>query len=578
MGPPRNAAHNSLTFNKIRPLSDPEPTSLPTATPDYRATSRWNVVWFVPILALLIGGWMIWRSFSSQGPLAYVRFETADGIAAKKTEVRCRSVRVGVVKEVKLAEDLKTVVALIELVPDSGIQLRKDTSFWVVKPRVSTVSGVSGLDTLLTGAYIELNPGTPGGEVVNHFEGLENPPATSKDILGRRITLTTDEAGSLAAGSPIYYRGFEVGRIESRNLDLDPEGKMRVRFDAFIQDKYSSLVLDTTRFWNTSGIDVTAGADGLKLRTPSFQAMVSGGATFGSPEGIESGKPVKDGAVFTLFKGQDEAEKSAFNPTSKFVLLFDQSVRGLNKSAPVEFRGIPIGRVADISLKYLPFENNSNCIPVLVEIDPALLRRETTDKTSSSDLEYLGAAVKRGLRATLTSGSLLTGALFVSIDFFPDAQPAEVVQVGDFPSIPTVLSGLQNQLATALTKFQNLPIEEILKKLGTTADQATATMAEFKDAAASIRKFTDSEAFTKLPADLRASLAKIDKLATSLDQAVTSYGPQGPVQGDLLRTLDELRASLRSIKSLTTTINEKPNSLLFDSDSSGNSTPKAPRR
>jgi paraquat-inducible protein B len=559
-------------------LSDPEPTSLPAATPDYRATSRWNVVWFVPILALLIGGWMIWRNFSSRGPLAYVRFETADGIAAKKTEVRCRSVRVGVVKEVKLAEDLKTVVTLIELVPDSGIQLREDTSFWVVKPRVSTVSGVSGLDTLLTGAYIELNPGTQGGAVVNHFKGLENPPATSRDILGRRIVLTTDEAGSLTAGSPIYYRGFEVGRIENRNLELDPEGEMRVRFDAFIQDKYSSLILDTTRFWNTSGIDVTAGADGLKLRTPSFQAMVSGGATFGSPEGIESGKPIEDGAIFTLFKGQDEAEKSAFNPTSKFVLLFDQSVRGLNKSAPVEFRGIPIGRVTDISLKYLPFENNTNRIPVLVEIDPALLRRESTEKSGGADPEYLAAAVKRGLRATLTPGSLLTGALFVSIDFYPDAKPEELTQVGDFPSIPTVLSGLQHQLTTALTKFQNLPVEETLKKFDAATTQITVTLEEIKSTAAAARKLLDSDEVAQLPGDLRASLAKFDKLATSLDQAVASYGPQGPVQGDVLRTLDELRASLRSFKSLTTTINEKPNSLLFDSDSSGNTTPKAPRR
>jgi paraquat-inducible protein B len=558
-------------------LSDPEPSALPTATPDYRATSRWNVVWFVPILALLIGGWMIWRNFSSQGPLAYVRFETADGLTAKKTEVRCRSVRVGVVKEVKLAEDFKTVITLIELFPDSGIQLRRDTSFWVVRPRVSTASGVSGLDTLITGAYIELNPGSPGGEVVNHFEGLENPPATSKDILGRRIVLTTDEAGSLTAGSPIYYRGFEVGRIESRTLDLDPQGKMQVRFDAFIQDKYSSLVLDTTRFWNTSGIDVSAGADGLKLRTPSFQAMVSGGATFGPPKGIETGKPIIDGAVFTLFKGQDEAEKSAFNPTSKFVLLFDQSVRGLNKSAPVEFRGIPIGRVADISLDYLPADNTSTCIPVLIEIDPALLRREATGKTDDSDSEYLAAAVKRGLRATLTPGSLLTGALFVAIDFFPEAKPDELVQVGEYPSIPTVLSGLQHQLTTALNKFQSLPVEESLKKFDTATTQIALALEEIKATAAAANKLLASDEIAKLPADLRASLAKIDKLAASLDQAVVSYGPQGPLQGDMLRTLDEVRAAVRSLKSLTSAIEEQPNSLLIGRGGSGSTVPKAPK-
>ncbi len=554
-------------------MSDITPTPPLATAPDYRAARRWNVVWFVPILAILIGGWMIWRNVRSQGPVAYVRFETADGIGAGKTEVRCRSVRVGVVKEVKLADDLKSVVVEVELIPDSDKLLRSGTSFWVVRPRV-TASAVSGLDTLITGAYLELNPSPDVGEEVNHFTGLETPPATSRDIPGRRIVLTTEEGGSLVAGSPIYYRGFEVGRIESRKLDIAAQ---KVIFDAYIREEFSALITENTRFWNTSGIDVSAGAGGLKLRTPSFQAMVSGGASFGVPEGIGPGALVADGKEFTLFIDEDAAEGSTFNPTMKFVLLFDQSVRGLAKSAPVEFKGIPIGRVADISFDYLQANDDSR-VPVLVEIDPSLLRREAAERMGKADSEFLSEAVKHGLRATLKAGSLLTGALFVDVNYYKEAKPAELFKVGQYLSIPTVPGGLENMIQAALERFQNLPLEETLRKFGTTADQATATMVEFKDAAASIKKFTDSEAFAKLPGDLHASLAKIDKLASSLDKSVTSYGPDGPVQGDMLRTLDEFRGWLRSVKSLTTTINEKPNSLLFDSDSSGNSIPKAPRR
>ncbi len=554
-------------------MSDTPPTSSPITPPDHRAARRWNIVWFVPILAILIGGWMIWRNVRSQGPVAFVRFETADGIGAGKTEVRCRSVRVGVVKEVKLAEDLKSVVVQVELIPDSDQLLRSGTSFWVVRPRV-TASAVSGLDTLITGAYLELNPGPEGGEEVNHFTGLETPPATSRDIPGRRITLTTEQAGSLVAGSPIYFRGFEVGRIESRKLDITAQ---KVIFEAYIREEFSSLITENTRFWNTSGIDVSAGADGLKLRTPSFQAMVSGGASFGVPEGVEPGALVADGKEFTLFIDEDAAEGSTFNPTMKFVLLFDQSVRGLAKSAPVEFKGIPIGRVADISFDYLTANDDSR-VPVLVEIDPSLLRREAAEKMGKADSEFLTEAVKRGLRATLKPGSLLTGSLFVDVNYYKEAKPAELTKVGEYLSIPTVPGGLENMIQAALERFQNLPLEEILTKFGTTADQTTATMAEFKDAAASIRKFTDSEAFAKLPGDLRACLAKIDQLATSIDKSVASYGPEGPVQGDMLRTLDEFRASLRTMKSLMTTIDDKPNSLLFGRDSSGNPIPKAPRR
>ena len=246
-----------------------------------------------------------------------MRFETADGIAADKTEVRCRSVRVGVVKDVKLAEDLNSVVVTLELTPDSDGLLRNGTNFWVVRPRVSATD-ISGLGTLITGAYIELDPGPLDGLEINHFNGAEIPPATNRNIPGRRLKLIANEAGSLTVGSPVFYRGFEVGRIESRTLDRAGSG---VSYEAFIQDKYRDLVKKNSRFWNTSGIDISAGADGFKLRTPSFQAMLSGGATFGVGDGIEPSDAAEDGTTFTLFNSENEANEFAFNSTIKVVLL-----------------------------------------------------------------------------------------------------------------------------------------------------------------------------------------------------------------------------------------------------------------
>lgn len=518
---------------------------------------------------------MIYRSVSSQGPVAYVRFETAEGIGAGTTDVRCRSVKVGVVKDVKLAQDLRSVVVMVELNPTSSGLLRKGTNFWVVRPRVSATD-ISGLDTLIKGAYIELEPGPADSEEVNHFNGLETPPATNRDIPGRRIVLTAEEAGSLMAGSPIYFRGFEVGRIESRTLDLQGQ---RVIYEAFIRQEYSSLVKGNTRFWNTSGIDISAGADGFKVHTPSLQAMVSGGATFGVPEGLVPAPPVADGATFTLFESEDAATNSTFNPTMKFILLFDQSVRGLVKSAPVEFRGIPIGRVADISFDYLKVAEDSR-IPVLVEIDPSLLRSETQEKITKPDGEFLADAVRRGFRATLKIGSLLTGSLFVDLDYYKDTPVAALSKVGEFPSIPTISSGfaqLETKLTGILDKLQALPIDETMRKIGSAAEEAATTAAdaraalkEIQSTVASLRKTLDSPEFAKLPQDLRTTLATLDK-------SIASVGPDGSIQGDLLRTLDELRAALRSLHAVATTIDDKPNSLLFGRDSSGNPIPKAPK-
>ncbi|MES2923601.1 MAG: MlaD family protein [Verrucomicrobiota bacterium] len=552
-------------------MSDPETTpSPPAAIPEYRAAQRWNIVWVVPILALLIGGWMIYLNLSARGPVAQVIFETADGLAAKKTEVKCRSVRVGVVKEVKLAGDLKSVLINVELDPDYEGLLRKGTQFWVVRPRVSTTD-VSGLGTLITGAFVELDPGPPDADRSSNFIGLEKPPATNRNIPGRRLILSAEEAGSLVEGSPIYYRGFEVGRIESRTFDIEYQ---RVTYDAFITQKYSGLVTENTRFWNTSGIDISAGPDGVKLRTPSFQAMFSGGATFDVPDGIPPGEAVADGKVFTLFEDEDAAKGSNFNPTLKFVLLFEQTVRGLSKHAPVEFRGIPIGRVADISFDYLKAAEDPR-VGVLVEIDPSLLRPDAAEKIIKPDGEFLKEAVGRGLRASLKIGSLLTGSLYVDLDYYKEVTFAEMGKVGELPSLPTISGGL-DQLQTT--------VADTLKKIGKTADEFAITaadgrksMVEINDTLIAARKVIESADVANISADLRASLAAFDKLSATFDKSLTSYGPEGPIQGDMLRTLEELRASLRTMKSLMNTVNEKPNSLLFGRDSSGNPIPPAPK-
>lgn len=560
-------------------MSEDPTSSLPPVpeapTPAIRSAQRWNIVWVVPVVALLLGAWLLYRNFAAQGPEASVTFDTADGIYAGKTEVRCRSVKVGVVKDVKLTDDLKSVVTHLEFDPDAERLLRDGTRLWVVKPRL-TATEFSGVGTLITGAYIELDPGPNEGERKTAFEGLETPPATNSGVPGLRLLLTADEAGSLTIGAPVYYRGFEVGRLEGR--ELDKEG-LKVTYNAFIREEYSTLVTENTRFWNTSGIDISAGADGFKLRTPSFQAMVSGGVSFGVTVGDAPGKAARDGANFTLFHDQDAAERSTFNPTLKFLLLFDQTVRGLDEKAPVEFRGITIGRVADISFDLVPAARDTR-IPVLIEIDPALMRPETAREMTAPDSDFLKEAVAKGLRASLKTGSLITGALFVDLDYYVDAMPAELGKAGEFITVPTVSSGfaqLEAKLTAILDKIQSLDVEKTVANINAAAEEAKTTIAESRTTlkeieatAAAARKTLEDPEFRGLPADLRKSVDAFEK-------SVASIGPDGVIQGDLQRTLDELRAALRAIKSVSTTVDDRPNSLLFGKDSSGNPTPKAPR-
>lgn len=538
-----------------------------------RRRRRWSSVWVVPAVALVLAGWLVWKHYHDKGELAYVRFLTADSIEAGKTEVRCRSVKVGVVEKIELADDLLSVVAEVRIDPESADLLRGGSRFWVVRPRVSA-STISGLSTLITGAYIELEPGD-GAPPVHHFDGLEQPPVTSANVPGLRLTLVAEDAGSLTANSPIYYRGFEVGRVERRTLDIE---NRRVRFDVFIDEEYSDLVREGTCFWNTSGIDVTAGADGFKLTTPSLQAMVTGGASFSVPKGGVPGGPISDGAVFTLYNDEDAAKRSIFVPDHLCLLFFDQSVRGLSPGAPVEFRGIPLGRVVEISFKHSP--PGDSRVPVVIEIDSDTLAKAVENIDNGKNV--LEESVSRGLQATLGTASMLTGAKFVDLDFVPDAPSAELVRSGDYEIIPTRKSSdfaqLQDEVNAILGKIKALPLEETLGKFGVAADEIAitvkdvrGTLDEAEAALAEAKKLLARDETQNLTAELEATLKEVRS-------SVSSLGPEGAVQGDLSRTLDELRAALRAFKTLSDSIEEKPNSLLFGRKSSGNQEPKAKKR
>jgi len=520
------------------------------------------VVWVVPLIALLLGAWMLYRHFVARGPVANIRFETAEGIYAGRTEVRCRSVKVGVVRHVKLTEDLASVMVVAELEGDAASLLREGSRFWVVKPRLSGAE-ISGLGTLIQGPYIELDPGPASGKPRENFEGLETPPATNSSVPGRRIVLHTREAGSLQIGAPIYYRGFEVGRIESRQLD---DKGLRVSYNAFISEDYSELVTDNCRFWNSSGLEINASASGVVVRTPSLQSMISGGISFGLTGNMSPGNPVADGAEFTLFADKEAAQRSTFTPTLEFLLLFDQSVRGLTTNSPVEFRGIPIGRITRISFDLVDSHRDPR-IPVLIEIDPTRCRPKSDDITMRPDTTFFIEEVERGLRAGIKTTSMITGAVHIDFDYHPDAPRATIGRMGNYATFPTVTSGfaqLETKLNTLIDKLQAVPLQDTMKALTEASEEA-------KSIAVSARQVFEDPEFKKLPAELTGAMSQ-------LKRSIASIGPDGQIQGEVKMTMEELRGALRSLKAVADLLEQKPNALIFgrgrdDNEDGSESTP-----
>lgn len=537
------------------------------AVPQTKATRSLSLVWTVPIVAVLLGGWLVLRHIQSQGPLIEVQFGTAEGVLAGKTEVRSRSVKVGMVEEVSLSEDFKGVVVKIRLDPSSADLARTDSGFWVVRPRV-TGAGITGLGTIISGAYIELDPGEKSA-TARAFRGLEEPPVTPSGVPGLRLNLQAAARGQADVGSPILFEGNAVGRIERRRFN--PETK-EVEFRVFISDDYSALVTENVRFWHESGVEVTAGAEGFKLNLPSLETLVGGGIAFAVPEGVEPGKQTEDDSHFVLYGTRDKASESMFRSGGEFLLLFDQSVRGLAEGAKVEFRGLQVGRVAGISFEYAD-QADSRRVPVLVQLNQMLIEKQFPTAMRDEGGEGISKAVAVGLRGALRPSNLLTGQLFVELDFYDDIPASPIVTLGDYAVLPTVETGLarlEEQIAAVLSKFEGLPLEESLAKLDVAVDQSSKTLeaaekafarsesaiVEARDSLQAVRKVLENPEFSKLPGEVRETL-------TALRGSLEGVGPKSSIYGDLRRTMDELRGAARSIERVANTIEEKPNSLVF---------------
>lgn len=499
-------------------MNDPE--QLPSAV----ATVRRRVfsIWLIPLVAALIAGWMVGNTLLTRGPLITITFKSAEGIEAGKTKVRFKDVDVGDVIALHITPDLSGVVAEVRMVREVARLLTDRTRFWVVRPRLEA-GGVSGLGTLVSGSYIEMDPGRAGVRL-RAFEALERPPIIRGDQGGRRFTLVADRLGSFSHGSPIHYRGFEVGKVIGYELREDWGG---VLIHVFINAPFNDLVLETSRFWNASGIGVRADAGGLRIQAESLQSIIAGGIAFETPPEGVGGRIAADGAQFPLFADRESMAEASFTEKWRVVLYFDSSVRGVAVGAPVEFRGIRIGRVADVRLE-VGGEAESIRIPVTIEIEPDRFLDARQDEPLDRQRRIIGQLVARGLRAQLMTGSLVTGQRFVDLDFRPNTPARLVGMAADLPEIPTLPSELEELTASVsevVDKLRRLPLEEIGHSL--------------MGAAKGVDRLVNADATRGLPASVNRTLEKLTAFAENLDRTLLP---------DLVATMKETRATLAEVK------------------------------
>ena len=527
---------------------------VPTAVAGKKRRSLPQLVWLIPIVAALIGGWLVVKTILEKGPTISITFKTAEGLEAGKTKVKYKNVDVGEVKAIKLSKDRQGVVVIVELVKESEPYLLDDTRFWVVRPRIAG-GQVSGLGTLFSGSYIGADLGKSGNKL-RDFVGLEIPPIVTGDVPGRQFVLHADTLGSLQIGSPVYFRQEAVGSVTAHEVNKDGQG---VTFMIFINAPYDQYVNADTRFWNAGGIDVTLDATGVKVDTQSIVSILIGGIAYETLAGSVRQPPAEENHEFLLANDRAAAMKHQDTVAVPFQFHFSQSIRGLSIGAPVEFRGIVVGEVKSIEIE-LTEAHNEFRFPIGVMLYPGRLLAMLKSATSEFGLDEEGrrirwnAMVTKGLRGQLRTSNLLTGQLYVALDMFRDVPEAKMDWTATPPIIPTVAGGLeefQSTLTSIAKKIERMPLEQIGGDLRQTLQSFNRTLV------------STEQAVKRLDKDL-APTAKstLDDARRMLTTAERTLATDAPLQQDLRTSLRELARAAQSLRELTDLLERQPESLI----------------
>jgi len=523
----------------------PQDPSESLPPPALRRPSRWqfSLIWLVPLVAALVGASLLVRAWLQAGPTITLSFKSAEGLEAGRTEVRFKDVVIGKVRRIDLSEDFDSVRVRVDLERDAQRVAVDDSRFWIVRPRAD-FGGISGLGTLLSGAYIGVDIGHSETRR-KAFTALEVPPPVTNDRVGHSFVLRAADLGSINLGSPVYYRRLPVGRIVSYELNPDGRG---VNLQAFVDAPYDRFVTRESRFWNASGIEASAGPQGFKLNTQSLVSVLAGGVAFETPESAT--EPAAPGSSFELFGDM----AAALAPRDRLLvpvrMRFYQSVRGLAVDSPVDFHGLTLGEVTaidfeyDVASKRFAADVSARIYPERLGRAYLTLRAQTQGETPEDVLTRL---IGQGLRAQMRSANLLTGQQYIALDFVPREAatlgPA-VAGVTQLPTVPGSFDQIQSQIAAIVAKFDKVPFDEIGRNLNGSLQNADRLLLKL-----------DQE----IAPELRQTLGEA---RATFDAAGQALGRDAPLQQDLRGTLESVDRAARSLRGLTETLQRHPESLL----------------
>ena len=548
-----------------------------TQIPEIEESSKFNLItsiWIVPIIALIIAGWLGYKHFAERGPEIKIIFPKNEGLVAGQSLVKFRNVPAGKVTDIYAEEGTDGVIVVVRMNNRKAKPyLTEHAKFWIVKPEVG-LSGVSGLDTLLSGTYINVYSKTGGKEFKKKYIGLTQPYRDTME--GEYFHLVSANGDNTSVGTPIYYKNIKVGQVEYMYLGLDNKN---VEIIVFIDRQYAAYVHDDSKFWTKSTMNVNFAKGNLDIHIAPVNHLLQGGIVFSSP-GYDKNASVAHGRIFPLYESKTQAESTTIGSVTKciekFMLLTDESIANLRVQAPVRFDGFDIGWVTDIQLSYSK-ASHKMLGQVLLAIDTSVF--EDTDEINASGvlkstgLSNLYQAVEEGLRAKITALDPITGMLFVDLTFNHQDGNGSIVKGTEYAQLPMASqssAGIMTSMTQILDKLNNLPLEKLLASLNKVVEEsskpvenANVLLLDLQTTVKNINKLTSKKSFEVLPDELNKALKELTSTLKTTKKVVKGYDSDSMLNRQLSYTLEILTKTSQEMQVFLRMLNRKPDSLIF---------------
>lgn len=553
--------------------------------------SRWpGLIWAVPIAAFAILCWLGISAWMRSGPSVEVTFPVAGGLKPGNTKVEYQGYIVGHVGSVSLTKGLDRMKVKLHFDASMSGHLGPGTRYWLAGTSIS-LSHLSQIEDLLSGPVIGVDPHS--GKTVHKARGLNSEPVLQTTSPGLHVALTTPKLGHVAAGSPVYYKGYKVGEV--LGVSLAPDGQ-RFTIRAFIKAPWQKLVSSDSRFWDAGAVRFsTSGGPGLELQ--SVPALLMGAVAFDTPGPAEqavkesaeqaakgSAEPAaKDGETFKLYASKADAQNAPGSGAVTYRAVFSGGPGGLQPGAAVQLEGTPVGSVTNVQMSYQPGQKQMQTA-VTFALDPlqiSLAGAKWDMKNPRPQMnDMISALIGQGLRAEIGSNLPVVGGKVIRLALVKDA-PSAQLEPGSPPQIPSFGNGaagvgqLMAQVNDILASINAMPLDQIADDVHSATSQLAA-LAKSPETKRTLHRLDRTVAHfdaisrttsAQLPGILRSvkeSARQADAALRSAHSLLNSQGPsnQGIEDSDLPHALYELSQAARSLRSLADFLNSHPGALI----------------